>query len=467
MPRKRITYDNEGLFIGPAPSTGYNFLRYDGTLNDDYKDLSGNFNLVHPLIRVQEVAFDAGVNRTRIEHLGVRGAVDSPLISPPTVELQFSYLQMGIINELRMGFWANYTQLDHGLQNTPFYSDNFSVCCLSGFISRNLTRASNPLSYPFEYRDKRNLFLTVADEGEEANDKTYTSANANNFVVGFGNCYIQSYSAQAAVGQIPQVNVSYVCENMLVTSSGSGIYSPAVYSKSGLLVKDKHVNIPSTHVGGNVTSAVVPGDITLSINSTPNNPTVFVMNPTGNTSASAFSSINDAIVNFSDLKIQSYSINLDLRREELVSLDHRLPLDRVLNFPLYATLSLSALAGDLQTGNFISLLNNNDDYNVVIRLKNQLNRRESGGIAVQYDFKKAKFEGLSYRNAIGDIAATIDMNFTQEINPDDLTKGFFMSGLLNVDTQYGISGFLLAEDGSYILQEDNSRILLNSYKLYY
>src|SRR3990167_4929316 len=139
MSRNRVLYNIHGAYFGPAPATGYHFIDRNGLLNDNWADVA-NINLVHPIHRTQSVSYDFNVTRSDIQALGKRGYVNRPIINSPTINLQIECLQMGVINELRAGFYCNYMQVEPGVSGQAFYHDNFSISLLSGFVDRNFTR---------------------------------------------------------------------------------------------------------------------------------------------------------------------------------------------------------------------------------------------------------------------------------------------------------------------------------------
>ena len=113
--------------------------------------------------------------------------------------------------------------------------------------------------------------------------------------------------------------------------------------------------------------------------------------------------------------------------------------------------------GDLQTGSVENLTNKNLDYNIAIKLKNPSNAANPQKVAVQYDFRKAKFESINYSNQIGG-QEMASLTYKTEIDPDDLTKGFFISGLLNVSGIQTLQGFAFKEDGFALLQENGDKL---------
>lgn len=451
MSRNRIIYNSQSVFIGPAPSSGFHYIDVSGNLSN-----TGDYNLVRPLNRVQSLDYSFIPEYIEVKELGKRGLVSRPIINHFSTELTFDYLQRGIINELRMGFFSNYVSGDG---SDAFYSNNFSVSLISGFVTRDFVQPTTQPYWPYNYRDKRNIFVVTTAEGVDVyrTEWAETAPEAQSYnVFAFGDCYLNSYQARAAINSFPVASVGYVCENLEVIGSGSGCQIPALSSQSGNLIPNKIFSIPSSFEGNDLVSVLLPGDIRLSFSSTPALTGVSALYGTGY-SRSDYNNVYNLGVSFSDIKIQNYDINLDLNRKALNGIGYKIPSDRIVTFPVYANIKIGGIVGDLLTGNIRNLFNQNDDYNLTIRLNNPSTASKSG-VGVQYDFKRAKFNGISYDGAIGP-AEQFNMSFTTEIDPDDLSKGFFMSGLLNISEP---GDFLETENSpNYLLSKnDNSKIKL-------
>lgn len=263
MPRNRINYQVEAIYAGPAPATGFHFLDYNGNLNDDYASGDNNLNLIRPINRVVAFNYEIQINKTDIQTLGKQSNLARPFVSPPEVNLSIDYLQMGVINEVYLGFYTNYKTLETG-NPEPIFPSNYNVCFISGFIDRKLNRAENELRWPYTYRDCRNIFAVLGNEGSDVNNSVSGVADKSGVVVmGFGNCYVTSYKTTASVGTIPKASVNYVCENITISNSGSGISTPAVnpFNYSGV---NKKAIIPSNYQGTSL-PALLPGDISIEL----------------------------------------------------------------------------------------------------------------------------------------------------------------------------------------------------------
>lgn len=469
MARNRIIYQCEGLYVGPAPSTGYHFISQYGTLGD-----SGDFNLSMPLSRIQSFNYTFTPRRTEVKELGWRSLVDNPIINTPEVTFEFAYLQAGVLNEHRLGLNANYST---GNYTNPYYSGNFNVSLISGFVNRSDDREQNDVRWPFYQTEPRNFFIPLASEGNDLNPHNLTNPTDTSRiygVLGIGNSYMTSYRASASINSFPQAVCSYVGENIILHSSGTGVQVPAIESMSGTMVNRKF-SVPPYNDNIKV-SVLRPGDITVDIQAYSKAVTGwsgasgvfpairYALRPTG------FESSTTPIFNlensFTDIKIQSYDINLEFARQSLYHVNYKFPLDRPIQFPVYGTISIEAVVGDQITGSLYRFLRDDYDYGITIKMKNPA---PYNGIGVQYDFKRAKLLDKSSALAIGP-NRTMNARWAVDLDPDDLTKGFWISGEINYTGNppiYIPDEFLLQEDGNYILQEDGiSKIKIRGLRIY-
>lgn len=472
MPQNRIFYACEGLFAGPSPASGFHFMSYLGVLNNDHTNLISNHNLVHPINRVQNVSFSFNPSRTDVKQLGRRALVAYPNLNPPNIRLDFEYLLNGLANDARLGLNVNYAQFQMPYHGTPKYSNNFSVNLLSGLMGRQLTQPTEDPFYPAATRDCRNIFLVRSPETdqlfkrgkEKLTEPDWSQIGADPEstgyqVMGFGNCYLESYKTQGAVNSFPVSNVSFSCENVAFYLSGSGCNIPAINTQTRQLVNENKFVIPiTTNEGGPY--ILHPGDIILDI-------------------ISSGDSLSGLGIDFNNINITNYQIDMNFNREPLSAIGYRCPIDKQINFPVFVDLGFGMTVGDTTSGSLINLLNIDSGYNISLKLRNPLNcspfitttgnPRQSGPvysghgqIAIQYDFKDAKFISANYSTTIGS-NKTANLSFRTEIDPDSVCKGFYISGLLNLEK---LEDFLIDENGEFIVDQDAAPLVGNYIPLY-
>lgn len=337
---------------------------------------------------------------------------------------------------------------------------------------------TNDPYWPLTTKDKRNIFIAIGEKEKDHNQKLYENFNIpddqksistlahqdsqTTRTIGFGNCYLSSYRQTASVGNFILAEVGYVGENMLFQMSGSGVSTPYIDPKTYETNTGIKFNIPSELDSKNPISALLPGDITVNINS------------------SGYG------LNFEDVRIQGYEFGFQFDRENLESIGYKLPDDKEVNLPLVVDLSIDFELGDQEFSDISALIREDKSYNVFIKCKNSCNYNPNFSWSplnqsstfearfshiLSYEFFNCKFENISYSNQIGS-RKVARMSFSTEIDPEDFTKGVQMSGLLNVEK---IEDFLLldgdgvslsSEEKSYLLQEDENLVVTNLSVLY-
>ena len=474
MAQPRVIYNCQALYVGPAPESGYNFVDYNGgsphndfSYVDDGTGAYRQLNLLHSIDRIQSVSYAINVPHFDVNQINKRGLVAREIINYPAVDLNFNYLLCGTKNEARIGLNVNYPLFNYPFVGEPYYTDNQNVSLLSGFFEPNKERTFQRTWQEFpvhQYRDCRNIYVAVNQEGKDI-DKNYfkedfTQAdlyqgideNAPNYhVISFGNCYLNSYSTNGAVGAFPSASVSYNCYNVNFDMSGSGFIAPDIETKSGTLNGKSEVTIPRV-LAEEGYSALRPGDITVTTDS--------------------FSGLG---VDFDKLHIQSYGIDINLNKEPLPNMGYRFPVDNRPNSPIFATLSLDGIMESGNSGSLVDLITINSGYDFTIKVDPTSSCPEStaapinaGAIpirredeALRYSFVGAKLDNFGYNTSIGD-NKVFNASFSVEIDPDDRSKGFFISGVLGAEK---VEDFILLEsgvdDGFYLQQETDALLVTN------
>ena len=463
MSRNRVTYQTQALYTGPAPSTGLHFMDSYGSFSNDIAKMATGSpelnNLVQQINRVNTFSFEFESQRTNIQKLGRQALVDQPTIEPPSINLSFTWMQSNLRNEARLGFKTNFPKFYDPFSGQPFYTNNFSVNLLEGFSNevRSHHAKTAPinidLEYPKKYQDQRNLFLNVMPEGVDAKDTPPTDA-ANTFI--FTDCFVTSYQAAASLGQIPTVNVSYTAENIQYQLGGSGIV-PCLDPKTREPKNDIAFLLPK-FTGENMPTVLAPGDISLEILSTGY--------------GSSTDDIKDLGIKFSDHKVQSYNLRMDFEREPMRSLGYKGIIDRPINFPIFATLSFETIVGELETGSLINLQNKDHSYDIAIKMKDSrfnctdLAVKPEESVAIRYDLKQAKFQGISWEESISSpFKATL--NYSCEVNPEDAAhgKGVFFSGVVMDSEEEPGMGRLVNQSGSDIITSESGDGIILFYKI--
>lgn len=444
MPKTHSIYNQVALFVGPSPSTGYHCITNYGLLNTNIPS-DENFNLIFPIQRTINTNYSFAPSRIDIQELGTQGYLANPILNENLISLNFSYYQMGLINEVRLGLMANIPS-GHSVTGNMLYGTG-KVPILSGLYNRDFERSNESLlNWPLKSRDSRNFFAICKKDYLDSNDYNYNSIIKNNnqfYTIAFGDCYLSSYSTSCSINQLPQCNVSYICNNLMVYDGTSGFYIPSIDTRTQNSNSGVVFYIPNNFEGTGNPTVVIPSDINLSINQTGGN-------------------VSDLINNFNDIKIQSYSLSFQLNRESLYNIGYKYAMDRLINLPIVALFSFDTIPGDNTSSSFINLLRNDNTYNFSIKLNYQSNTRNFTGLGIVYDIVGAKFQGFNESISISN-KKTNTYNFSVELKPDDLTNGLFISGFLGVLSRTGYITYLSGQNGSgYILDSGNNKIQIST-----
>ena len=337
-------------------------------------------NSIRQLSRVQSFDEDFTRNFTDVNQFGNLAAIDRIEVEAPDVTASFSYYLTDGLNERLMGLTVPTT-------GAGGFGNQTSI--ISGLLSRAT--------------DEKNYYLLIADEGNDS--AGYTLGRTG--VIGLGNAFITSYTVNAAVGDIPTADVELEALNIRVygqLQAGHLNDIPAVRASDGQPITGLRFALPQavSITGGAIPNALLPGDITF--------------NPTGTL---GFSN--------TDLKVQDFSLTVDLPRTPLNKLGSRFAFSREIDFPVTSTLEMTAEVGDLESGNLAELLCSNANSDFTITMKAPA-CGGTGANALTYLFRGAKLTSQSFSSSIGD-NATMTATYEVQIGSAQQTdRGIFLSG---------------------------------------
>ena len=335
------------------------------------------------LHRIQDVSHSVEVTRTDVNEFGKLAALSREVIESPTVSLDFTYFIVDGINEKNLGFTIN-----------------GSTSALSGIMKENTVEA------------EKNYFILTVPEGEDASNGAGSYVTpSNNGAIGIGNGYITSYGMTASVGEIPSANVSVEASNLRFDIKSSGIPNPAINVEDGNPVSGT-VTIPVSSTGTLSAAALRPGDVTINFGAS-NLQMGGVILP--GMAASGKSTAN----------VQNFSLDLPLSRTPLNRIGNVFPFSRELDFPINATLSVSANLTDISSGTLQELIcSEASTRDITVTMNN----RCGGGTSVVYTMKGAQLDSQNMSSTIGD-NKSVDLTFSTQIGgPTDTSNGIFISG---------------------------------------
>ena len=353
MARKRVIYQSEALFVGP---TGTN------------AETSGNNKQLN---RVQSVNYNFEIARKDVNQYGDLAAIDRIILEQPKVALDYTYYLNSGENETNMGL-----ALGNGNTNTAS-------------LSHILTGRADT--------DIQNYYILTAPEGSDANVVGWTAANGK--TIGIGNVNLTSYQVEASVGDIPTVTVNAEGLNMNFVGGITGSQNPAVNPTDGTVAAAGFKL--QTPVSGSGYSALRPGDITVTLNSS-----TLGMDET-------------------DIKVQKATIGIDIKRDPIEKLGSRFAFTREITFPIMATLSVDGIIGDAAAANLANILTTDSDYTVSITFKKP---DGTGKRSLKYSLKKAKLDSESFSSSIGS-NKSVSLKWSAQIGgPNETTIGLFIDG---------------------------------------
>jgi hypothetical protein len=370
MPRNRTIYNVMSLFA----SAGNN--------------VTGNQTGLNDIIQVPRVqSFEEDFTRTFVDvnQFGNLAAIDRLEVEAPEVTASFSYFLSDGKSERAIGLMA-----------APAGTSSLTSI-LSGIVNKS--------------EEPKNYYLVITNEGFDANGNASTATG----VIGLGNASIASYSVSAAVGDIPTADVSLEALNLRVYSNATTPANvPAIITAGevdGQAASGQFL-IPRgySYTGSSIPAALQPGDITFNL------------------------PLNSALGFLeTDLKVQDFTISVDLPRSPIQRLGSRYGIAREIDFPITATIEINAEVGDLTNDNLVNQLCSGNEFDFEIRMNKPycaggpLNTTTINP-AMIFQVRKAKLVSQSFSSAIGDNAT---MNATYEVSIGSATetvRGIFISG---------------------------------------
>tara|TARA_R110000772_G_scaffold249530_2_gene364016 strand:+ start:124573 stop:125808 length:1236 start_codon:yes stop_codon:yes gene_type:complete len=408
MPKNKVIYQSEALFVGPSPAKTEHFLlgsatgvvsdtlsvaqEYDGRLS---LLTEGNFaslltNSIEQLHRIQSISYDFGINRTDVNQFGELAAIDRIILDSPTVNLSFSYLLANMANEKNLGLVTDGQET----------------------VVRDLINKT---------ADEKNYFIRTSTEGVDAiGDETEAGE-----VIGIGNGYLTSYSSTASVGDLPSVSISVEGLNMIFDNDVSGNLLPAINTDDGSVPTGYTYHIP---VATSNQDGVITGDLAISV-LRPGDITVSIKKRVNTTEDVAVGDYDIGGVDIDGACIQSYNISFDLGRTPIQCLGKRNAIDRSLDFPIPVAVSVDALVGDLTTGNLSDIIDCDNSYDVIVDLKEPACGSSTQDIVSRYIVKDTKIDSQSYSSSIGD-NKTVTLSMTSQVAGNNQgNKGIYFSGV--------------------------------------
>ena len=401
MARNRVIYQSEALYVSKnVNSTG----------SGEHRQLT----------RVQNANYNFSIDRQDVNQFGQLARIDALVLKSPTVSLDFSYYPTDGFNERALGFYVQ-----------------TGASAVGNFSSGQMGNSSG-----------QHFYIVTTSEGSDLNYETSANSLVGKSVIGIGNGFLTNYSIDASVGNLPTAKVTIEGLNMnsSLYTSGSGVLtvgsapisitgalSPQVDATQGVVStgisgyqKIVVLPTPSQGVGADIPSALRPGDIVLNFGSygagaSLDQKAVPIANISGNSNG----------IDSNGLHLQSASLALPLSRTPIERLGSRFAFARVVDFPIVATLNVSAIVNEVEARNLAVMLDDNSEREITMRIKDSKNTSRD---AMIFTLKGSRLKSESFSSSIGS-NKTVDLVFETQIGgPNDADHGVFVSGLGSQDT---------------------------------
>jgi hypothetical protein len=256
---------------------------------------------------------------------------------------------------------------------------------------------------------ERNVFVLNSKEGEDAfNTTVYEEQAANHDVVGFGNCFVSSYSASFSVGEIPRADIEMQASNIVFwTGMHSGLYTPAL-DLEGERTFTGLTKLPAPDTGSMSTLVLRPQDVSVS----------FI----NDTIANGSDEVIGGATSFNNLPVQSASVEMPLAREVIESLGNEIAYAKVLQFPIDVTMSISALMREFGDGALEYALTGTAGEN---KTNIELDVTNGATSKIKFILSGAVLDSQSFSQGLDD-NETVELSFSAQIGGASTTdQGLF------------------------------------------
>lgn len=439
--RLHLSYERMALLVSSAPAytnlETYGACSIAGNKNKtDCEAAGGIWTAVgvspFSLRRIQDVNYSFNYNAQQLREIGSfeyikdRNSLTGsriPIIAQPQVELSFSYLLYDAFNEEKIGLKVNagpaFSQNPMGiftesnLYQAPDFTGDPAAVAAKGDV--NFFLLAEPSNSRKDIVGRASGTCSIAGNNNktacEAAGGVWTSLNPfqDLDLIGFGNCYLNSYSLSASVGNFVQCNLSYACSNLSfdIYDYNSVPPSPAVNGEGTR--SNSPVDLPEDQLKDEVEDtntdqsilALRPGDLEVILtNNKPN-------------SDGGFNLID---LNAPGMAVQSVDVNINIERKDINGFGSNYIKDRKMQFPILCELSFSVLAREFEDKVDIENIFRDDidfDVDLMMYIRDSLTEKRE---KLKINIKNAKLNSESHSANIGSFYQ-IQASFVFEITP--------------------------------------------------
>lgn len=384
--RLHLSYERVVLLADSAPAFRAQDAFHNPTLISRVQDISYSFNF--NALQLKEIGSSEYIKDRTPASGAVAMKSRIPVLSQPTVDVQFSYLFFDAENESALGLNVDggYLFENSKLYNKPDWANSgASAEAKKGDI---------------------NLYL-LAEQANPRKDilgrqnKTDNSEFDKLDLVGIGNCYLSSYSISAALGSMVSCQLSYSCSNICIdeydfnnlNDSVPAVDNQGNRSESIVDIKKSILTEGALDTKNSESSlALRPGDIEIT----------WTDNKSGVEGGFSLLDIQPEL-----MLIQSIEISLNIERQDINCFGSDYIKDRKIQFPILGSMSADILLRDIQKNANKSQISQifKDDVSMDIDIK--LYSRTSTTTKEHYATIKipdAKLAAESHSMSIGDFA---------------------------------------------------------------
>jgi len=375
--RNRVIYQSEALFASKE---------YNSTSLSDHAQVQ----------RVQSANYGFTINRQDVNQFGNLARIDSLILEAPTVNVDLTYYPTNGFNERLLGF----------------HVENANNPTTGQFPSGHMVSNSG-----------QNLFILTTPEGRDANLNRQENETDNTFIC-IGNAFLSDYSLDLSVGSLPTASVSFEASNIstdasvsgdLASKSFTGIESPGINPTLGTALGTS-LSIPfatgNSFSGDYVAddrdkvTALRPGDIQIDLSDF-----------SGNTLS--------ALVGDNGIHVQSAALSVPLSRTPIERLGSKFPFARTVDFPINATLNVSAVVNTIEAQNLADLISGcEQSLNSVTLTLLECDQTP----AMKVRLLGCTLDSENFSSSIGS-NKSVDLTFSTQLGGvKDKTKGVFFSG---------------------------------------
>mgnify|MGYP000903855974 FL=1 len=375
--RNRVIYQSEALFASKE---------YNSTSLSDHAQVQ----------RVQSANYGFTINRQDVNQFGNLARIDSLILEAPTVNVDLTYYPTNGFNERLLGF----------------HVENANNPTTGQFPSGHMVSNSG-----------QNLFILTTPEGRDANLNRQENETDNTFIC-IGNAFLSDYSLDLSVGSLPTASVSFEASNIstdasvsgdLASKSFTGIESPGINPTLGTALGTS-LSIPfatgNSFSGDYVAddrdkvTALRPGDIQIDLSDF-----------SGNTLSS--------LVGDNGIHVQSAALSVPLSRTPIERLGSKFPFARTVDFPINATLNVSAVVNTVEAQNLADLISGcEQSLNSVTLTLLECDQTP----AMKIKLLGCTLDSENFSSSIGS-NKSVDLTFSTQLGGvKDKTKGVFFSG---------------------------------------